>query len=291
MSKLTNWIKGLFGRRRDEEELPAEEFERENGENPYEPGPEQASILARVKRDAEADAIRHAEDMLNRDFPIVTQAEGIAETRLASLRSAYAERRGVLAERIGSLETTVSEMEERLQVTEQALAEEGVQESQIDLPPLRRKRRAVERMMIFLGAIVLLAFFVNLLDLQGDLRLSILGVGLLIIGLVLLFAPGPLLEDPAVVALREQHQAQAKELAELRQQLKGKQDALVELEKRTYAVAEWEVKFAGELASSYHSTVFSSLPVGVLAEDRALKEQRRPRVQMPKWAMELAGAE
>jgi hypothetical protein len=292
------WIKRLlFWRRDDDEEESAGDDTAESERPPpteedaYEPRGEQAEILARVRRDAEADAIRHAEDMLDRDFPIVTEAEGIAETRLAALKTAYAERRGTITGRIRSLEGAVTETAGRLQTTEDALRAEGVPAAQIGLPPLRAKPAIAERVGIGLGAAALVALLVKLLDLQGPVALAIAGVAVLALTLALALQPGASLEEPGIAGLREVREQRAGELAELQDELRRSHNSLSELENRTFSTAELEVEFAGRLVGVYESAVFSSLPVGVLAEGRELKQQRRPAVDLPSWTSGLAGAE
>jgi hypothetical protein len=295
MSRIIAWIKNLLGFGRDDEELPEVELEVDQQDeaegDPFAPRPDRAVILAEVKRDAEADAIRHAEDMLDRDFPIVPRAENTAGTRLATLRSVYVERRGELSGRIAVLDRRANELALRLQATERALAAEGVPPSQIGLEPLRGKRAVIERIAVALGALVVMGLAVDLLDLRG--RLVLPGVGLLfaLLLLILMLQPGERLEEPAIEMLREQRQQQDEALTELQGDLHAHREALTKLDRTTYAIAESEVSFAGEMASTYNSTVFSALPAGVLAEGRELREQQRPAVRMPSWARGLAGAE
>ncbi len=295
MSRIIAWIKDLLGFGRDEEELPEVEVDIEEQDevegDPFAPRADRAVILEEVKRDAEADAIRHAEDMLDRDFPIVPRAESSAGTRLATLRSVYVERRGELSGRITVLDRRVNELALRLQATERALEAEGVSPSQIGLEPLRGRRAVVERIAVALGALVVMGLVVKLLDLRGQLVLPAVGLLFVLLLLILILQPGEELEDPAIAMLREQRGQQDEALAELQADLNAHREALSKLERTTYAIAESEVSFADEMASTYNSTVFSSLPAGVLAEGRELREQQRPSVQIPSWARGLAGAE
>jgi hypothetical protein len=290
MSRAIHWIKDLLGLGREEEE-PLEIDEQEVDGDPFSPRGDRASILARVKLDAEADAIRHAEDMLNRDFPVVTRAEDTAETRLTTLRSAYVERRGELAGRIAVLEQNATELNRRLQETERALAAEGVPALQISLEPPRGRRSLSEPILIALGSLLVMGVAVKLLDLQGQLVLPAVGLLAGLVLLALILQPDAQLEDPAVTALREQRQELDLTLTELQEDLQTQRETLTRLETTTYAMVESEVRFAGEMALTYNSTVFSSLPAGVLAEGRELKEQRRPEVKIPNWARGLTGAE
>src|ERR1043165_9232124 len=92
-------------------------------------------LLTETRLNAEADAIRHAEDLLEREFPIVATAERMAESRLALLRSEYSERHGELETERGAIEQAAQAMETRLQRAEAILRGAGVPETEIDLPP------------------------------------------------------------------------------------------------------------------------------------------------------------
>src|SRR5690349_15883445 len=92
----------------------AEPRGRRRDDDAYSPARKRAEILARVRLDAEADAIRHAEDMLNRDFPIVGYARTTAEGRLADLETAYLFRRTPIDERIEGLTTEIVAIERNI---------------------------------------------------------------------------------------------------------------------------------------------------------------------------------
>jgi hypothetical protein len=56
----------------------------------FNPKPAQESLLVRIRLEAEAEALRHAEAIVNRVFPIVDEAESIGSQRIAALGAAYA---------------------------------------------------------------------------------------------------------------------------------------------------------------------------------------------------------
>jgi hypothetical protein len=255
------------------------------------PQPSHREILMRVRREAEADAIRHAEDMVNRDFPIVNEAERIADARLANLKVSYSGQRGEMGGRIQGIEGAIGEAKAGLAETERALAGKGVPESELGIEPLREPPPLLERALIGLAGAGAIVILIAVLDLRGELVAPLAAVAVAALALALALPPGPYLEDPEIAALREARKKQATKVAELEEELRGASGALTALEERTLSTAELEVKFAGEIVGAYESAVFSSLPVGVLEGGKKIKEQRAPQVRLPRWTSRLAGAE
>jgi|GEM_PF-6491007 len=253
----------------------------------FDPTPVHQEILTRVRRDAEADAIRHAEDMLNRDFPILEEAEGIASSRLARLRTAYIERRSSIEGAIASLRTEAAALEVSLAHKDAVLAEEGVSGNRVVLPPLRGPRDVGSRSVVGVGGIVALCLGAILAGLEGRPALAVVGFGAVVLAVVLTAWPGPALENPTVTALRRTRTADAEALEVLRGSLARRDEELSGLKGQTHSVAKNEVAFAQEIVSAYRSAAFSALPVGVLDGDRNFKEQRDLTVRMPAWAREL----
>jgi hypothetical protein len=247
-------------------------------------------ILARVRRDAEADAIRHAEDMLDRDFPIVDEAVTIAEARLAALRVAYDERRTRLAVRIDGLSAGILTAEAQLHATDAALLAEGIPQSHLALPPQRGPRSPLVRTAAVAGAVVALYLLLDLIDVEPGTVLPIVLGAAVLAGLLAFFLPGPPLEPNSVMSLREARQDEEEEIAALRADLKRAEKGLHGLEEKTLSQAETEAQFAAELVTAYQSAAFSSLPAGTLEGGRTLKRQTVPKVQLPSWTQGLEAA-
>jgi hypothetical protein len=292
------WITRLFTRNYDGGDVPEppeDEFlsddeprRRKQKDDAFDPRQAQATLLARVRRDAEADAIRHAEDMLERDFPIVAEAERIAETRLAALKAAFAERRAAIQGRIEGLAQAIVVAETQLRATEGALAEEGVPPSRLALAPRRGRPAVGTKIAIGLAGAVAIGLAIRLLELSGPLVLPLAGAAMVLLALALALQPGPPLEDADITSLREVRVAEAEALTELRVELEQGRRELGGFEERALGLAETEVAFASQLVGAYQSAAFSSLPVGTLEDGRGLKEQRTPSVKLPAWARELA---
>jgi len=253
----------------------------------YNPKPDQEKILERVRRDAEADAIRHAEDMANRTFPVVEEAESIGTQRVAALGAAYAAARSRIDVEIEVGRTQLEAAEGQLQRTKEALEEAGVPEGRTTLKPLGDG--LVGRWQLLLA----LAVGAGAGALLSRLDLTPLGVG--VVALIVLAALAGILslrigqpETALVTGLRRNHREEAETVEELQAKLK-RNEALAEgLVEETLRLVEVEREFSKQMVATYESAASSALPVGSLGEgERSIRKQRVPDVRTPAWAQEL----
>jgi hypothetical protein len=206
--------------------------------------PEQERLLAEARSRAEADAVRNAEEMVGREFPIVAEAEQIIGRRFAELERFYAGTRAELEAELRCRAADLEAAEAQLRITERALIEGGVPQPQVGLAPLGRR------------------FFAYPRD-REERRLAL---------------------------LRRNRRREARAVADARAAVEEVSGQLERLRREVRAGAESEVALASELVATYVGAVFSSLPVGVLADGRELAEQRQPDVGLPDWVPARAEA-
>lgn len=257
----------------------------------YKPKPVQEELLGRVRRDAEADAIRHAEDMANRSFPIVEEAESIGAQRIAALGAAYAAARSQIDVEIEVCGSRLEAATEQLRETEGALEEQDVPADRTGLAPIGERLvsrwQAALALLLGIGAGALLA------------RSDLTPLGIVLVVLVALAAIVAVLslrigqpESALVTGLRRNHRREAGEVEDLQAQLKHEEALARGLVKETLRLVEAEVEFAKQLVASYESAASSALPPGALGEgDRAIRKQRTPQVPIPAWVEDLEADE
>jgi len=256
----------------------------------YNPAPAHEEILERVRKDAEADAIRHAEDMANRIFPIVEEAGSIAVQRIAALGAAYAAGRGQLDAEADATQAGIEAADARLAEIEAALEGSGLIRELVSLPPLGEG--LVSRWQagggLALGAIV--GFLLFRLDLTpAGFALIVAGVLGLLAGLLSLRIGQP--ESVAVTSLRRARSDVLEQKDELEAQLARNRALARSLADETLRLVEVETAFASQMVATYENTAASALPVGSLAAgERAIKKQADPSVPHPDWVEELKGA-
>lgn len=258
----------------------------ENGESAYTPTAAHAQLLARVRREAEADAVRHAEDMLDRQFPIADEAETIAEARLAALQIEFIAKDAELGERRSTCERQISAAADRLAAIGAALRKAGIPADQVDAGPLRPRRFAGWKVAAGLATGLGLGYVLAVGD-AGTLGIAAAVTFALALS-IWLYATGPEdLEERLIVTLRESRAEVNDVLVEL-----GSEVARIEIEREalrgeTRATAENEIAFAGRLAAAYASAAFSAMPAGALEGGREFAAQNEPSVGLPGWVLEL----
>lgn len=244
-------------------------------------------LLAETRRNAEADAIRHAESLLEREFPIVNAAERTAESTLADLRATYTEERGELeAEREGT-GRKAEVAETRLHQAEAMLREAGVPEAELGLPPSRNRSVELRGATVAVGGVALAVLVLSQLVSGPPLvALGVLAAAGLIFGLTL--APSEEAEPAKLRRLREHRQEVDRESQRLLEQQILNAEAIELLDRRTYSRGLSDIAFAGELVAVYANTAFSALPAGTLEGGREFAAQRQPHVEIPAWLAALA---
>lgn len=253
----------------------------------YSPKAAQEKILERVRRDAEADAIRHAEDMADRNFPVVDEAESIGAQRIAALGAAYAAARSQIDVEIRVGQTQSGAAAGQLERTERALEEAGVPERHTQLAPLGdglvSRWQALLALAVGAGGGVLLA------------RLDLAPLGIAAVVVIALAAIAAIFslrigqpETARVTALRRNRRKEAEEVEELEAKLKHDEALAEGLVKETLRLVEVEQEFAKQMVATYESAASSALPVGSLGEgERSIRKQRVPDVRTPPWAQDL----
>jgi hypothetical protein len=256
----------------------------------YSPKAVQEKILERIRNDAEADAIRHAEDMANRAFPVVEEAESVGAQRIAALGAAYAAARSQIDVEIDVGKTELSRASIQLEKTEQTLEGAGVPEGQLQLAPLGEG--LVSRWQVLLalalgaGAGVLLA--------RTDLKPLPIGVVVIftITAIAAIFSlrfGQP--ESARLTALRRNRRKEATEVGGLEAKLKHDEALAEGLVEETLRLVEAEQEFAKQMVATYESAAASAMPVGSLGkEERLIQKQRVPNVRTPVWAEDLEEA-
>ncbi|HEV7771529.1 MAG TPA: hypothetical protein VGO66_12840 [Solirubrobacterales bacterium] len=293
----------LFGRRggvaADDPEEPLEAAEpenaggdegrderREGNDAAYTPEGEHARLLTRVRREAEADAVRHAEDMLHRQFQVASEAESTAASRLADLRVAFLARDTELSERRVTCERQIESRTARQAAAAAALVAAGVPADQVEVGPLYSNRLANWKLAAVLAAGAGIGYLLAVTDL-GTVGIACAVVLALVVALWLYTAGPEEIEERALTVLRERHAEHSATLTALNSEV-----ARIEIERdalrgETRGVAEGEVAFAGRLAAAYANAAFSAMPAGSLEGGREFAEQRQPSVELPDWVLAL----
>lgn len=140
-AKAVNYIKGLFGFGDEESRVPLIRQSDVWECDAFRPEKDYRRILKSTETKASADAIRHAEGMLHRQFPITDEARIAFESRLASLRQAF---EGGMAEtrvRIEVLEGDLGIRTQDVEEVEQEAARVADQAPQPDRAVWPRRRR------------------------------------------------------------------------------------------------------------------------------------------------------
>ncbi|HST69476.1 MAG TPA: hypothetical protein VLI94_07435 [Solirubrobacterales bacterium] len=251
------------------------------------PAKSRGALLAETRRNAEADAIRHAESLLEREFPIVDTAERTAESTLADLRSTYTEERGELEAKREGVERKVEVAETRLHQTEALLREAGVPEAELGLPPSRKRGVQPRDAAAAIGGVALAVLVLS--QLVSGLPLVALGA-LAAAGLIFGLTRGPVeeTEPTRLRRLREHRQEIDRERQGLLDQQILNAEAIELLDRRTYSRGLSDIAFAGELVAAYANAAFSALPAGSLEGGREFAAQRQPHVEIPAWLEALA---
>lgn len=122
MKRAINRIKRLFGFDDVESEIPAVKQSGVWESDAFQPEREHRRILDTTENRASADAIRHAERMLNREFPVVAEARIMFDSRMASLRQVYEGGRAEVQVRIEVLEGNLDLRNQDLKNAEQEFA-------------------------------------------------------------------------------------------------------------------------------------------------------------------------
>jgi hypothetical protein len=258
----------------------------EPSESAYTPPAAHARILARVRRDAEADAIRHAEDMLDRQFPITAEAEATATRRLADLHTEFVNRDGELRERRAMRVQQIAAADRRRVAIEAKLRDAGVPADQMDIEPLRVRRFSGWRIVAGLIVGAALGYVVAAADLATIWLILCVAAALALV-VALFAAPPEDLEEQEVAALREKHIEVSEVLVQLNSEI-----ARIDIERDalrggTRTLAEGEVAFAGQMTAAYENAAFSAMPAGSLEGGLEFAAQQEPSVQLPDWALEL----
>jgi len=257
----------------------------------YAPARRRAKILARVKLDAEADAIRHAEDMLDRDFPIVNLSRSIAEGRLAALETSFLSKRTVIDQRMEELTSAIAALQRSVRDHEGALRRRGIPDGDVTIDPLLGEPSIEARAGAGAGCIAAVALTVDAFSLSGPL--AILGSALVLVAVALIIwkLPAPSLEDPEITRLRKARKRDQGQLEVYRGELEAARKDLKGLEEATVSLAKSEAVFPADLVGTYQRAAFSALPAGTLEQGRSLRSQEPPHIEFPAWVRRLAGFE
>jgi hypothetical protein len=253
----------------------------------FNPKPAQEALLARVRRDAEAEALRHAEAIVNRDFPIVEEAESIGVQRIAALGAAYAAAKSRLDAEIASGRSAESAARAQLQATDGALEEQGVAAERLPLAPLGQRMASYWQVAPAVAAAAAAGYWLS--------RSSLSPAGMALGCLVALALVGALLslriarpESGAITSLRRNRQREARLLDEVQTEVQRNQSLAQGLVEESLRLVEAEVAFAKQLVAAFESAASSALPVGALGNgQRSIRKQREPRVPTPGWVREL----
>jgi hypothetical protein len=257
----------------------------------FNPKPSQERILERVRADAESEALRHAEAMVNRVFPIVEEAESIGTQRIAALGAAYAAARSELDAEIGAGRAQVAEAEAQLKCTEAELVKHGVEAERLPLAPLGEGMASYWQVAPAVAAGVGVGLLLARLDLTplGFAVVCLGGLGLVMLLLSWRIAQP---ETAKVTSLRRNRRREAKHLDGLRADLERNESLAKGLVAETLRLAEAEEAFAKQLVAAFESAASSALPVGSLGEgERSIRKQREPKVPTAPWVEELEDAE
>jgi hypothetical protein len=257
-------------------------------DDPFSPASEHQSLLQDVRERARTDAVRHAEDLLGRDLPIVEEVEAMGTHRVVRLGLRRQELIAAARDALAAAAQQRQLAEQRLRAALAALAAEGVPQDQLALEALDRPLQP-ERIAAMFGAATLAA------AVAGGVWLGALGV--MIAVLVCLACATAL---GVAVCMPSAHRAETARLSALRRERRNAElglsaaddahlaaeRALADLPGRALRLLEGELAFVKEFVSLYESEVFRTLPPGALADGRGLGRQREPEIDMPGWARE-----
>lgn len=253
-------------------------------------GRRHAERLAEAESNAEADAIRHAEALLQQVFPIIGDSETTAETELARIRTEFHGARGKLETARTTIARRLESIERSVQNAEGALRSTGIPEGQIRQTPGKRRRFELRQVLVAAAAAlalgILLASFTNVSVLVATAVIA--GAALAIWATL---TQGRELEPEEIVRMREAWSEADQARNEAMEEHAHIGGQIEHLERTTYTAAELEVVFADKIVTTYVTTVFSSLPAGTLENGRSMQRQPQPRVQLPDWALALAPPE
>jgi hypothetical protein len=256
--------------------------------DPFTPAPEHQALLRDVRERARTDAVRHAEDLLDRELPVVEEAETLGNHRVVRLGLRRQELIAAAQDALAAATQRRQLAEQRLRAALAALAAEGVPQDQMALEALDRPLQP-ERVAAMFGVATLAAAF------GGGLWLGALGVMIAVLGcLACATALGTAVFMPSA------HRAETARLSALRRERRSAElglsaagnaqlaaeRSLADLPGRAITLLEGERAFAKEFVSLYESEVFRTLPPGALADGRGLRRQREPEIEMPSWARE-----
>ncbi len=297
MRRLLRWLLGRDEPEPGDGESPEEEPEapdpaeepepeEEPAESAYSPPAAHARILARVRRDAEADAVRHAEDMLHRQFPITAAAEATARDRLAALQGEFVTRDTRLRESAAARTHEIAATVDRIAAIQAALRSRGTAADQMHLEPLQARHLAGWRIVVALVIGAGLGYAVAADNLNG-IWLGLIAVAALAIVAALLTTPPEDIEEQEIASLRRCHSEASARLTELNTSV-----ARIEIEREalrgsTRTLAEGEIALAQRMATEYVSAAFSTMPAGALEGGLEFAQQREVEVELPDWIAEL----
>jgi len=141
------------------------------------------------------------------------------------------------------------------------------------------------------GCIAAIAFAMDAFSFSGTgVILASIAV-LAAVALALWRLPGPSLEDAAITALRKARKEDDERLTARQSELEADRKVLKGLEEGTVSLARSEADFPAELVGAYERAAFSSLPAGTLEQNRSLRRQQPPHIELPPWVRRLAGFE
>ncbi len=251
--------------------------------DPFQPAEDHAQLLQHARELARVEAVRHAEDLLDRDLPYVGEAEQVGLQRMALLTAARAERVAACEVDEAAALRAAESAERQRDAALDALRAAGVMEEQLalsalDLPISHRTALSVAAGAAALAVVVALVLGWSLAG------VVVLAVAAAAAGFaaVQTSRPAPV-ELPRLTALRrERSRAEAAALAARR----AADAATLELRsvrEQADALALGEQAFARELVAGYLTELHSSFPPGVLADGGRLTVQREVEVPLPDW--------
>jgi hypothetical protein len=260
--------------------------------DPFKPDGEHAALLEEMRERAHADALRHAEDLMERPLPIVDEVEALGQERLVRLGHRRQELKSIAERAHGAATEEQNAAQARFDAALAALTAEGVPHEQLALEPLDRS--VSPRAILAMAAIATVAATVT-----GALWLGAMGATIALVvclalatGLcVALYVPSSTRAETArLSALRRERRRAA---AELRRLSAHRDDAAREVEEmpqRAQNLFEGELTLVRSLVSTYESELFRALPPGALADGKGLGDQRTPHLVPPAWAGEPVNA-
>lgn len=252
--------------------------------DPFEPAAEHVALLEQTRERARADARLHAEDLLERELPIVEEAESQGHNRVVHIEL----RRSELIEReelaVADAASAIATAQERVRAAEAALAHEGVSADEFALNPLNSglapRALLIGATVALVGAIVAGTLAMGAL---GAL-LSILFAAILAVAAMTVLARQQGAEPGRIDALRRERAAASADLRDAAERRSSAEAQLTALPRRAATLVMGEQRFAEQFVSCYVSELFSALPPGALVDGRGVATQRKPRLEIPSWA-------